>query len=225
VTILRSIEQQSDAPLFMQQVEAIRDEMAVVAMSRRAVEAMSASRGFRDIDPTRCWDAWCEARAALPQGAQGRDSGRLPTSDGKVDFELSDAFSAIGKASSTAEVKSLVERLGTVERYDDPPGRYYLTASQNGVSLLFEEELLSDIQIRVEASDGKEQCPFRLPFGLKRGMFQADVHRVLGEPASSDEFDSQYFLDDQGIRLFLGYVSETGLLRYISLAPIAQWRR
>ena len=132
-----------------------------------------------------------------------------------MDSPLLDAISALGEAQSSAKACAAIARLGATERYDDPPFRHYLSASQNGVSLLFEDDRLLDVQVFVEPSKTKAPCPLVLPLGLMRGMSQADVHRTLGEPKTNDEMDSRYELDAYGARLCAVFNSD-GLLRYLS---------
>lgn len=129
------------------------------------------------------------------------------------------AVFALGHTSSASNVRDIVEQLGANERYDDPPFRHYLSASRIGVSLLFEEDRLIDVQVFVEATKTKASCTLDLPFGLQRGMDQSSLHAALGEPASSDALDSRYLLDSYGARLLAAY-DQTGRLRYLSFAPI-----
>jgi hypothetical protein len=143
--------------------------------------------------------------------------------DDAMNSLLLDAVSLLGQLASAEKVQDLVERLSAVERYDDPPLRHYLSAPQNGVSLLFEDNRLIDVQVFVEATKTKASCPLALPFGLQRGMRQTDLHRALGEPTSSDEIDSRYELDRYGARLLAAY-DQTGLLKYLSFAPVSKAR-
>lgn len=138
-----------------------------------------------------------------------------------MDSLLLDAVSALGELESSPKASDVILRLGAQERFDDPPFRHYLIASQNGVSLLFENDRLLDVQVSVEASKTEAPCPLVLPFGLMRGMHQADVHRTLGQPTSSDDIDSCYDLDAYAARLVAVYNSD-GLLRYLSFGrPLA----
>ena len=132
------------------------------------------------------------------------------------------AVSALGELQSSAKVVEVIEQLAATERYDDPPFRHYLSASNNGVSLLFEHDRLITVQVFVEATKTKASCPLVLPFGLKRRMRQADVHHTLGQPISSSETDSRYILDAYSSRLTALFDPE-GALRYLSFGrmPIA----
>ena len=128
---------------------------------------------------------------------------------------LLDAVAALGEAESSPKAYEVISRLAATERYDDPPFRHYLSSSSNGVSLLFENDLLLTVQVFVEPTKTRAACPLVFPFGLQRGMRQVDVHRTLGEPKTSDSMDSRYDLDAYAARLHAVYNSD-GLLRYLS---------
>jgi hypothetical protein len=131
---------------------------------------------------------------------------------------LIDALAHLTKPAAAAEIQALVERLAAAERQDDPPFRYYLIARPNGVSLLFEDDRLIDVQVFVEPTKKFSSCPLDLPFGLRRGMNQAEVHGTLGVPETSDETDSRYVLAAHSARLLAAY-NDVGLLTYLSFAP------
>lgn len=134
---------------------------------------------------------------------------------------LLSAITALGQEESSAHVQRLVREYATIERYDDPPGRHYLIASGNGISLLFESEYLRDLQIYVEPTKTRKACPYKLPFGIKRGMSKTEMHRHLGEPVSSDESSSTYEFSDYGARMVAEF-DDDALVRYLSFAPAVQ---
>lgn len=137
-----------------------------------------------------------------------------------MDTLILEAIAALGDVQSAQTTTDVISRIGAAERCDDPPFRHYLSASQKGVSLLFENGRLLDVQVAVEPTKSKASCPLALPFGLARGMRQADVHRMLGQPAESDQTDSRYYLHEHGTRLFAAYDSN-GLLRYLSFEHLS----
>lgn len=127
---------------------------------------------------------------------------------------LQEAVSAVGAMEDSDQVRSLVDRLQASERFDDPPFRHYLIASQNGVSLLFERGCLIALQIYVEPTRKRNACPLALPYGLTRGMTRVDVHGTLGQPAECDEFQSRYFFESPAV-LVVGEYNDASLLKYL----------
>ncbi len=57
VTVLAALERQEGA-LTRQQVEAIRDKAACMAVSHRDAQKLERSRGYADIDPELVWEQW-----------------------------------------------------------------------------------------------------------------------------------------------------------------------
>jgi hypothetical protein len=127
-------------------------------------------------------------------------------------------LTALEKQASEPQVRELVREFGLAERYDDPPFRHYLTSRERGISFLFEDDRLIDIQIFVQPTRSFWACPYVLPLGLTHGMTQAQVHQALGEPRSSDAMDSRFVLASHEVRLLVAYDS-TGAVRYLSFAP------
>ena len=58
-------EKENGAPLTEQEVLAIRDGAAAVALPAASAAAVEESRGYRDIDPDNCWAEWQKARLEL----------------------------------------------------------------------------------------------------------------------------------------------------------------
>lgn len=127
-------------------------------------------------------------------------------------------LSALGQPESAALVQELLGRFSPVERQDDPPWRHYLNAPHCGLSFLFDNDHLIDIQIYAKPTKTFAACPYVLPLGLKSGMKQSDVHELLGEPEAGNAIKSRYVLGEYGARLHVAYDQE-GVVRHLSLAP------
>jgi hypothetical protein len=127
-------------------------------------------------------------------------------------------LSTLEKHASDSQVRELMHQLGLTERYDDPPFRHYMSSRKNGLSFLFEDDRLIDIQIFVQPTKSFAACPYVLPLGVAHGMTQAQVHQALGEPRSSDEMDSRFILNAHDVRLLISYDS-LGVVRRLSFAP------
>lgn len=123
--------------------------------------------------------------------------------------------SLLGNAESSPRIAEFTRVYGPLEIQDVPPGRKYLGSPSRGIDLLFENGLLIDVQIFVRPS--KRYCAFsgKLPFGLRKDMKQDDVHALLGQPISYDEFDSKYELQGGRIRVTICY--DDFNLKYVSV--------
>ncbi|MFZ6642292.1 hypothetical protein ACO0LL_21395 [Undibacterium sp. TC4M20W] len=126
-----------------------------------------------------------------------------------------DLLSLLGKHEEEKETEIILNKYNLKDIFDDPPSRRYIGSNEKGVDVLFENNKVFDIQIFVKKSNDHSAFEGELPFGLKNNMTQQDVHRVLGDPESFDEFDSQYSLKNPIIRLTVAY-DRSGILRYIS---------
>src|ERR1700733_15262441 len=62
--ILRA-EQMKGSPLDREEVLEIRDQAASMLMSVQDARALEENRGYRDLDPERCWEEWREFRLNL----------------------------------------------------------------------------------------------------------------------------------------------------------------
>jgi len=65
VATLLNREQAKGSPLTEAEVIEIRDSCASVAVPVDVAEKIDAERGYKDIDPERCWEQWQEARKSL----------------------------------------------------------------------------------------------------------------------------------------------------------------
>jgi len=65
VTILAQQERQKGSPLTEDEVLAIRGKSVVMMMRQSHAEQMAQKRGYRDVDPERCWEQWQQVRETL----------------------------------------------------------------------------------------------------------------------------------------------------------------
>lgn len=65
VATLLNKEREAGRPLTEAEVIRIRDQANVVMTPRDIVPKLEAERGYRDIDPERCWEEWQAAREEL----------------------------------------------------------------------------------------------------------------------------------------------------------------
>lgn len=65
VSILLSVEQRAGSPLTRAQVETIRDQANVLAVTAEAAKAVDVRRGYADLDLSNAWEEWRTARQSL----------------------------------------------------------------------------------------------------------------------------------------------------------------
>jgi len=65
VSTLLNRERAKGSPLTEAEVIEIRDSCPSVAVPIDVVPKIVAGRGYKDIDPERCWEQWQEARKSL----------------------------------------------------------------------------------------------------------------------------------------------------------------
>ncbi|MES2692209.1 MAG: hypothetical protein V4773_01970 [Verrucomicrobiota bacterium] len=65
VAVLWHDEKAKGRPLTEQEVIAIRDKCAVVALKPETAREMDEKRGYKDIDADNCWGSWVAAREGL----------------------------------------------------------------------------------------------------------------------------------------------------------------
>lgn len=65
VSTLLNREQAKGSPLTYAEVIEIRNSCPSVSVPIDVVEKIDAERGYKDIDPERCWEQWQEARKSL----------------------------------------------------------------------------------------------------------------------------------------------------------------
>jgi hypothetical protein len=100
----------------------------------------------------------------------------------------------LGKPTDSVEVAAFAAEFGPLEPRDAPPFRVYLRSPEKGIDLLIEHGRVLDVQLRVTPSKTYKAFSGALPFGLRSGMIQQQVHEALGAPVAFDEFDSRYQL-------------------------------
>lgn len=62
ITLLLSKEKEKGSPLTEEEVLYIRDNATAIAVDNDVAVSMAESRGYHDITPENCWEAWCEFR-------------------------------------------------------------------------------------------------------------------------------------------------------------------
>jgi hypothetical protein len=67
--VLLHYERAAGRPLTEQEVLQIREAAACVATPIELVPHLEDQRGYRDIDPERCWDEWQRVRLSLGSSA------------------------------------------------------------------------------------------------------------------------------------------------------------
>jgi len=65
IATLLNREQEKGSPLTEAEVIEIRNGCKAVALPRDVAEKIDAERGYKDIDPVRCWEEWQEARKSF----------------------------------------------------------------------------------------------------------------------------------------------------------------
>ena len=65
VATLLNREQAKGAPLTEAEVIVIRDSCPSVAVPIDVAGKIDVERGYKDLDPERCWEQWQEARKSL----------------------------------------------------------------------------------------------------------------------------------------------------------------
>ncbi|MGB9097661.1 hypothetical protein [Erwinia sp.] len=63
ISLLVKAETQKGSGLTQQEVEHIRENATCISVPDDLVRGMDPSRGYRDIDPSRCWEAWLDYRS------------------------------------------------------------------------------------------------------------------------------------------------------------------
>ncbi len=65
VSILLREERAKRSPLTCDEVVQIRGKAVCIMMAESRVSALTISRGYRDIDPEKCWEEWVVMREEL----------------------------------------------------------------------------------------------------------------------------------------------------------------
>jgi hypothetical protein len=111
----------------------------------------------------------------------------------------------LGETPDSPLVLEAIHHLGLHDIEEDPPFRSYIGSKKTGIDLLIEHDRVKAAQIFVKAMQGFSAFQSTLPYGLQSGMKRDEVHRLLGKPSASDEFDSQYENIEPGIKLVVNF--------------------
>jgi hypothetical protein len=65
ISILVNREEEKGSALTEEEVVEIRNGCKAVAMPRDVAAKIDAERGYKDIDPVRCWEEWLEVRKSF----------------------------------------------------------------------------------------------------------------------------------------------------------------
>ena len=106
-----------------------------------------------------------------------------------------------GREESSGEVRDAIRAFALDEAMEAAPHRKGPVSRARGIDLLFESAAVLAGQIHVEPRRRCSGFQEALPYGITRGLRQADLHALLGALARHDRFDSQHGLEDRGIRL------------------------
>ncbi len=128
-----------------------------------------------------------------------------------------DLILTLGKSASSNEVTDVINDYALSDVYDDPPFRRYVGSSKKGIDLLFESDVVLDIQFFVQRSETHAQFTDELPFGIKAGMTDKDVHFLLGEPVVRDSIGSKYNILNGNAKLTIVY-DKSNVVSYISVS-------
>lgn len=131
-----------------------------------------------------------------------------------MEFNL---LGVLGRDVTSDVVDNAIQTYQLTEIDESPPFRCYHSSSRRGLSLLADHDRIIDIQIYVQAIQGFSAFDDPLPFGIRPGMQQGEVHELLGPPTRSDEFDSQYELPELGAKLTAEY-DDSSKVKYLSIA-------
>jgi len=123
----------------------------------------------------------------------------------------------LGQALGTPVIEGAIRDLGLTDVQDDPPGRRYVGSKTLGMSLLFHDNVLIDVQIFVRPAKTYQAYSGALPYGLDPKLTQVDVHKLLGNPVKFDSSLSKYLMNDGFVKLAIEY-DKFGAIYYISVS-------
>lgn len=132
-----------------------------------------------------------------------------------------DLTSVLGQDVKSAAVTNAIKKYGMDKTQRSPPSGCYYISRKAGVTLFADEGKVVDIQINVQPSKPNSAFSGELPRGLKAGMTQAQVHKLLGKPTEKNEIQSHYRELDDGTKMVLEFDGESKL-KYMSIAPAAR---
>jgi hypothetical protein len=126
-----------------------------------------------------------------------------------------DLLESLGSNATSPKLVTIIRDLNLVDVQDDPPFRRYVGSKTAGLSLLFNEEQLHDVQFFVKPTKSYQACTLSLPYGLTRDMSQEETHKLLGVPSRHDSTYSRYLMNGENVKLVIEY-DKSGLIRYVS---------
>jgi hypothetical protein len=118
---------------------------------------------------------------------------------------MADIVAAVGKMSNASEIVAVLNSIAPNRVSEDPPFRRYIGSPQKGIDLLFENDRVISVQIYTQATRTFSAYSDELPFGLRKLMNQADVHKLLGVPVESSNLSSKYEIPERGVKLVVTY--------------------
>ena len=116
-----------------------------------------------------------------------------------------DVVELIGADRDSAVVGQFVKFNELSDIYIDPPNRLYVGSKSKGVDFLFEENVLTSIQIFLVESVEHNSFIGELPFGIFCGMSQDAAHNAIGLPEEFDDFDSKFAVFDGKCKLIIDF--------------------
>jgi hypothetical protein len=125
-------------------------------------------------------------------------------------------ISLIGKSAADPEMMRAVAEYSLSDIYDTHPGRRYVASHMKGVALVFENDCMTAVQIFVAPTDPFSAYSEMLPFMLRRGMSEAQVHELLGSPEKSNIVQSHFLLCQGELFATVEY-DQAGVMKYLSV--------
>lgn len=127
----------------------------------------------------------------------------------------------LGRGKDDVEVVELIRALSLTEVSDAPLSRQYIGSKARGIDLLVENGRVFSIQIYLKLMQGFSVYVGALPFGIKMGMRQDDVHNLLGMPPRRDKSYSSYVMKEDGLKLTVDFdvLSE---MKFLSITIISR---
>jgi hypothetical protein len=129
----------------------------------------------------------------------------------------SELLNILGKEINSLEVREVINRFNLSFNTEDPPFRHYIGSKELGLSLLFHNDQLIDVQFFLKPTKLFQAFDLSLPYDLAKGMTQKEIHQLLGDPLKSDETHSKYLMPRDGVNLTVEF-DKNNIIRYMSAA-------
>lgn len=136
-------------------------------------------------------------------------------------LDLQTLIENLGQPSGASVIKGAIREFGLTDVQDDPPARRYIGSKAVGLSLLFHDDHLLDVQVFVKPTKTYQAFSGALPYGLDAEFTRLEVHKLLGSPIKSDAGFSKYLMNVGRVKLIIEYNRE-GRVRYISASSIGR---